>query len=218
MKLLEVVQTKKSSEQSLVTAMSIAKRLGKISVLVGVCFGFAGNRMYTRYGREVQQMLLEGAKVSQIDSALTHWGMAMGPLAVADMSGLDIGYHARSSQPFPDFDKGYFKPSELMYLKDRYGKKTGAGYYRYDANGRTVADPDVDDLIASKASELNIPQSVFEDKQIVDRALYALISEGLQLLADGIVVRASDIDVIWVHGYGFPRYKGGPMFQATNLI
>lgn len=217
MKLLEVVQTKKSSEQSLVTAMSIAKRLGKISVLVGVCFGFAGNRMYTRYGREVQQMLLEGAKVSQIDSALTHWGMAMGPLAVADMSGLDIGYHARSSQPFPDFDKGYFKPSELMYLKDRYGKKTGAGYYRYDANGRTVADPDVDDLIASKASELNIPQSVFEDKQIVDRALYALISEGLQLLADGIVVRASDIDVIWVHGYGFPRYKGGPMFQATQI-
>ncbi len=217
MKLLEVVQAKASSEQALVTAMSIAKKLNKISVLVGVCFGFAGNRMYTRYGREVQQMLLEGASVSQVDNALTNWGMAMGPLAVADMSGLDIGYHARSSQPFPEYDKGYFKPAELMYLKKRYGRKTGAGYYQYNDVGKAISDPMVDELIAKEAKQLAIAPIEFCDELIVNRALYALISEGLQLLADGIVKRASDIDVIWLHGYGFPRHKGGPMFQAKQM-
>jgi len=217
MKLLEVVQAKKSSQQALVTAMAVAKKLKKVSVLVGVCFGFAGNRMYTRYGREVQQMLLEGAKVSQIDKALTGWGMAMGPLAVADMSGIDIGYHARSSQPFPDFDKGYFKPSELMFEKGRYGRKTGSGYYQYDEHGHPVADPAVDSLIQKKAEELGIVSREFSDEEIVNRTLYALISEGLQLLTDGIVQRSSDIDVIWLHGYGFPRYKGGPMFQAKQI-
>lgn len=217
MKLLEVVKAEKSSDQALVTAMAVAKKLKKISVLVGVCFGFAGNRMYTRYGREVQQMLLEGANVSQIDHALTRWGMAMGPLAVADMSGIDIGYHARSSQPFPDFDKGYFKPSELMFEQGRYGRKTGSGYYQYDDHGHPVADPEVDSVIRDKANELGIAQQVFSDKNIVQRALYALISEGLQLLEDGIVQRTSDIDVIWLHGYGFPSHKGGPMFQAKQI-
>ena len=217
MKLLEVVKAKNSSEQALVTAMAIAKRLKKIPVLVEVCFGFAGNRMYTRYGREVQQMLLEGATVSQIDTALTNWGMAMGPLAVADMSGIDIGYHARSSQPFPEYDKGYFKPSEIMFEQGRYGRKTGSGYYEYDENNKAVIDPAVDQLFQEKAQELNIPQQSFTDEQIVQRALYALISEGLQLLKDGIVQRASDIDVIWLHGYGFPRHKGGPMFQAKQI-
>jgi len=217
MKLLEVVRAEKSSQRALFTAMTVAKKLKKISILVGICFGFAGNRMYTRYGREVQQMLLEGAKVSQIDNALTSWGMAMGPLAVADMSGIDIGYHARSSQPFPEFDKGYFKPSELMFDKGRYGRKTACGYYQYDENNKAIADPEVDKLIQEKASELNIPQQTFTEEQIVQRALYALISEGLQLLKDGIVQRASDIDVIWLHGYGFPRHKGGPMFQARQI-
>ncbi len=217
MKLLEVVKAEKSSEQALVTAIAVAKRLKKVSVLVGVCFGFAGNRMYTRYGREVQQMLLEGAKVTQIDQALTSWGMAMGPLAVADMSGIDIGYHARSSQPFPEFDKGYFKASELMFEQGRYGRKTGSGYYQYDGHGHPADDPVVDNLIREKADELAIPQIEFSDEDIVNRALYALISEGLQLLKDGIVQRASDIDVIWLHGYGFPRHKGGPMFQAKQI-
>jgi len=217
MKLLEVIQAKASSEQSLVTAMAVAKKLKKVSILVGVCFGFAGNRMYTRYGREVQQMLLEGAKVQQIDNALTDWGMAMGPLAVADMSGLDIGFHARSSQPFPDFDPGYFKAAELMYHQGRYGRKTKAGYYQYDQHGHPVADPAVDSAIGDKALELQIAQKDFSNEEIVQRALYALISEGLQLLKDGIVQRASDIDVIWLHGYGFPRHKGGPMFQASQI-
>ncbi len=217
MKLLEIVQAKKSSQQALVTAMAIAKKLKKISVLVGVCFGFAGNRMYTRYGREIQQMLMEGAEVKQIDSALTNWGMAMGPLAVADMSGIDIGYHARSSQPFPEYDRGYFKPSELMFEQGRFGRKTGAGYYDYDESGKSVSNPSVAKLIQDKAEDLAIVQQSFSEEEIVNRALLALISEGLQLLQDGIVQRASDIDVIWLHGYGFPRHKGGPMFQAKQM-
>ncbi|PCI66684.1 MAG: 3-hydroxyacyl-CoA dehydrogenase [Gammaproteobacteria bacterium] len=217
MKLLEVVQAKKSSEKALVTAMAVAKKLKKISVMVGVCFGFAGNRMYTRYGREVQQMLLEGAKVAQIDHALTSWGMAMGQLAVGDMSGLDIGYHARSSVPAPEYDKGYFKPAELMFKLGRYGRKTGKGYYQYDESGKASNDPLVDQLISEKAKELGFKQKEFSDDEIAQRAILALISEGLQLLKDGIVKRASDIDVIWLHGYGFPRHKGGPMFQAKQM-
>ncbi|PHS20422.1 MAG: 3-hydroxyacyl-CoA dehydrogenase [Kangiella sp.] len=217
MKLLEVIQADKSSDQALATAMAVAKKLKKISVLVGVCFGFAGNRMYTRYGREVQQMLLEGAKVAQIDNALTSWGMAMGQLAVGDMSGLDIGYHARSSKPAPEYDKGYFKPAELMYKLGRYGRKTSKGYYQYDENGKASNDPLVDQLISEKAKELGFEQKEFDDDEIAQRAILALISEGLQLLKDGIVKRASDIDVIWLHGYGFPRHKGGPMFQAKQM-
>ena len=217
MKLLEVVQAKKSSEQALLTAMAVAKKLKKISVMVGVCFGFAGNRMYTRYGREVQQMLLEGAKVAQIDDALTGWGMAMGQLAVSDMSGLDIGYHARSSVSAPKYDRGYFKPAELMFKLGRYGRKTSKGYYQYDENGKASNDPLVDQLISEKAEELGFIQKDFSDDEISQRAILALISEGLQLLKDGIVKRASDIDVIWLHGYGFPRHKGGPMFQAKQM-
>jgi len=217
MKLLEVVQAKKSSEQALLTAMAVAKKLKKISVMVGVCFGFAGNRMYTRYGREVQQMLLEGAKVAQIDDALTGWGMAMGQLAVSDMSGLDIGYHARSSVSAPKYDRGYFKPAELMFKLGRYGRKTSKGYYQYDENGKASNDPLVDQLISEKAEELGFIQKEFSDDEISQRAILALISEGLQLLKDGIVKRASDIDVIWLHGYGFPRHKGGPMFQAKQM-
>ncbi len=217
MKLLEVVQADHSSEQALITAMSVAKKLKKISVLVGVCFGFAGNRMYTRYGREVQQMLLEGASVAQIDNALTQWGMAMGPLAVADMSGIDIGVNARSSQPFPEHDPGYFRPSVLMFEQNRFGRKTGAGYYKYDENNNASEDPLVAQSIREEANKLNIKQRKFEENEIVERCLLALISEGAQLLQDGIVQRVSDIDVIWLHGYGFPRHKGGPMFQAKQM-
>ena len=217
MKLLEIVQAEESSEQALVTAMNIAKKLKKVPVLVGVCFGFAGNRMYTRYGREVQQMLLEGARVDQIDSALTNWGMAMGPLAVADMSGIDIGVYARRSQPFPENDPGFFKPSELMFKKERFGQKAGRGYYRYDEDGKAIIDESVNNEIRRLAEELGVKQRTFDEFEIVNRCLFALINEGCQLLSDGIVQRASDIDVIWQYGYGFPRHKGGPMFQATNI-
>lgn len=217
MKLVEVVRAKKSSEQALVTAMNVAKQLKKIAVLVDVCFGFAGNRMYTRYGREVQQMLLEGAKIDQIDHAMTEWGMAMGPLAVQDLSGIDIGHNARSTQVFPKHDAGYFRAAAVMVENNRLGRKTSKGFYQYDENGKMSHDPQADHLINQKALSLGIKQIKFSNQEIVERALLALISEGLILCKEGIVQRMSDIDVIWLHGYGFPRHKGGPMFQAKQM-
>jgi 3-hydroxyacyl-CoA dehydrogenase len=197
--------------------MAVGKKLGKVSVLVGVCFGFAGNRMYTRYGREIQQMLLEGASVEQIDKAMTGWGMAMGPLAVQDLSGIDIGHNARSAQPFPEHDPGYFRAAATMVENGRLGRKTGAGFYQYGEDNKPKVDDKTAELIRAKAAELGIEQRSFDDEEIVHRALFALISEGFALLEAGIVQRMSDIDVIWLHGYGFPRHKGGPMFQAQQL-
>lgn len=217
MKLLEVVKAEHSSDQAVVTAMTVAKKLKKVSVLVGVCFGFAGNRMYTRYGREIQQMLLEGASISQIDKAMTAWGMAMGPLAVQDLSGIDIGHNARSAQPFPEHDPGYFRAAATMVENNRLGRKTGSGFYQYDEQGKPVADPEASELILQKAQELGIEQKTFTDEAIVERALMALICEGVSLYQQGIVQRLSDVDVIWLHGYGFPRYKGGPVFQARQM-
>jgi 3-hydroxyacyl-CoA dehydrogenase len=217
MKLLEVVKTANASDQTLATAMDVGKRLKKISVLVGVCFGFAGNRMYTRYGREIQQMLLEGAGIAQIDNAMKSYGMAMGPLAVQDLSGIDIGHNARSAQPFPEHDKGYFRAAATLVENGRLGRKTQAGFYDYDHTGAAKESEQALKLIQSKANELDITQRQFTDNEIVHRAIFALISEGKALLKDGIVQRESDIDVIWLSGYGFPRYKGGPMFQAKCM-
>ena len=217
MKLLEVVKADKTSEQVIASAMRVGKQLKKVSVLVNVCFGFAGNRMYTRYGREIQQMLLEGAKVEQLDNAMTNWGMAMGPLAVQDLSGIDIGHSARSAQPFPDYDKGYFRAAATLVEADRLGCKTKAGFYDYDDQGIKVYSPAVALLLEEKAKALGIKQVTFTDDQIVQRALLGLISEGFALLKEGIVQRSSDIDVIWLHGYGFPQFKGGPMFQAKQI-
>ena len=217
MKLLEIVKAEHTSDQVIATAMHVGKQLQKISVLVGVCFGFAGNRMYTRYGREVQQMLLEGAEVEQIDNAMTSWGMAMGPLAVQDLSGIDIGHNARSAQPFPAHDKGYFRAAATLVKAKRLGRKSQAGFYQYDENGKKHAAPEVAVLLQQTAQQLDIKQRNFSDEEIVKRALFALISEGLSLFKEGIVQQLSDIDVIWLHGYGFPRYKGGPMFQAKQL-
>lgn len=217
MKLLEVVQAKQTSGIAVNTAMAVGKQLKKQSVLVGVCFGFAGNRMYTRYGREIQQMLLEGASVSQIDNAMKDFGMAMGPLAVQDLSGIDIGHNARSAQPFPEHDKGYFRAAATMVEAGRLGRKTQAGFYDYDDNGKGQVSDTVSQLLASKGKSLGFEAREFSDQEIVNRAILALISEGLALLEAGIVQRMSDIDVIWLHGYGFPRYKGGPMCQAMQM-
>ncbi|MCW8999832.1 MAG: 3-hydroxyacyl-CoA dehydrogenase family protein, partial [Kangiellaceae bacterium] len=169
-----------------------------------------------RYGREIQQMLLEGASIEQIDKAMTNWGMAMGPLAVQDLSGIDIGHNARSAQPFPEHDPGYFRAAASMVEQGRLGRKTSKGFYIYDEAGKASSDPEATRLIKSKAQDLGIAQKSFTDNEIVERALLALISEGLALYKEGIVQRLSDIDVIWLHGYGFPRHKGGPIFQARQ--
>lgn len=217
MKLLEVVRARQSSEQAIASAMAVAKKLKKIAVLVGVCFGFAGNRMYTRYGREIGQMLLEGAKIEQIDRAMTQWGMAMGPLAVLDMSGIDIGHNARSAQTFPKHDPGYFRAAAVMVEHGRLGRKSGQGFYQYDENGKAQNDAQAANLLKDQAVSLSIEQKTFSDEEIVERAILALISEGLALFKQGIVQRLSDIDLVWLHGYGFPRHKGGPMFQGQQM-
>jgi len=216
MKLVEVVTTKTVRDEVIATGFSLAKQCKKMPVLVGNCFGFAGNRMYTRYGREIQQLLLEGATVADIDQAMTEYGMAMGPLAVQDLAGIDVGQRARASQPFPDHDPGYFMASSMMAELGRLGRKTNIGFYRYQ-DGKAIIDPEVNTLIADRAQKLNITQTNPDKETIVERALMALISEGYQLFQEGIVSSVSDLDVIWLNGYGFPRYKGGPMFVAQQM-
>lgn len=219
MKLLEVVRADATDDQSVKTAMALGKKIGKISVAVSVCYGFVGNRMYACYGREANMLLLEGATPSQIDNALQQWGMAMGPLAVNDMSGIDIAYKARrENSNLPD-DPAYFKAADLMVEAERLGQKTAAGFYQYDKdNGARMADNSVLTIFANEAQTLGVTQrDNISDEEIQQRLIFALINEGAHILEEGIASRASDIDVIWLNGYGFPRYLGGPMRYADEL-
>ena len=219
MKLLEVVRADATDDQSVKTAMALGKKIGKISVAVSVCYGFVGNRMYACYGREANMLLLEGATPSQIDNALQQWGMAMGPLAVNDMSGIDIAYKARrENSNLPD-DPRYFKAADLMVEAERLGQKTAAGFYQYDKeSGAKMADDSVLTIFANEAQTLGVTQrDNISDEEIQQRLIFALINEGAHILEEGIASRASDIDVIWLNGYGFPRYLGGPMCYADEL-
>jgi 3-hydroxyacyl-CoA dehydrogenase len=180
---------------------------------VGVCYGFVGNRMLTPYGREVQLMLLEGAMPRQIDAAMERFGMAMGPLAVSDLAGLDIGYKARKARSDRPQDPRYFRIADLLAEQGRFGQKTGAGYYRYEAGKRErQVDPEVEALIRAEAARLGVAQREIAEEEIVERLIRALVKEGARILEEGIAQRASDIDLIYVNGYGFPATRGGPMF------
>jgi len=219
MKLLEVVATKYTDTQTLTTAMTLGKKMGKISVAVKVCYGFVGNRMYACYGREANMLLLEGATPQQIDNAMVEWGMAMGPLAVNDMSGIDIGYKARrENTDLPD-DPCYFAAADILVEAGRLGQKTHAGFYQYDeqTNKRTP-DEEAIKLIQTHATKLAVKQrNDISDEEIQQRLIFALINEGAYILEQGIATRASDIDAIWLNGYGFPRYLGGPMCYADEI-
>ena len=219
MKLLEVVCADDTDEQTLKTVMALGKKLGKISVAVGVCYGFVGNRMYSCYGREANMLLLEGASPDHIDTAMKNWGMAMGPLAVTDMSGIDIAYKARQENPALKQDPLYFRAADLMVEAGRLGQKTGAGFYRYDSDART---PQVDERVlavfSNEAKILGVVQrGDITEKEIQNRLVFALINEGARILAEGIATKASDIDAIWLNGYGFPRHLGGPMCYADEI-
>ncbi|MRI33613.1 3-hydroxyacyl-CoA dehydrogenase [Endozoicomonas sp. OPT23] len=216
MKLLEVVKADQTSDQTLVTAMAVGKNIGKISVAVGHCYGFVGNRMYACYGREANMLLLEGATPEQIDHAMESWGMAMGPLAVNDMSGIDIAYKARRENPNLPDDPRYFRAADLMVENGRLGRKTSAGFYKY-VDGKSLNDPDVEDILTRESVRLNIIQRAISNTEIQNRLIFALINEGARILEEGVVNKASDIDVIWLNGYGFPRFRGGPMQYAKEL-
>ncbi|MEM8490825.1 MAG: 3-hydroxyacyl-CoA dehydrogenase NAD-binding domain-containing protein [Pseudomonadota bacterium] len=213
MKLLEVVRGQQTSDSVIATAMNIGKRIRKVPVLSGMCYGFIGNRMLRPYGREAALCLIEGASPAQIDSVMQEWGMAMGPLAVSDLAGLDIGYKAR--EQLSDEEKG---PKAAYLIADRLveagrlGQKSGLGYYRYDPDTRArIDDPDVMDIVSTAAADLGIKRRSIDDQEILDRLLLALANEGARVLGEGIAQRSSDIDVVYCYGYGFPRFRGGPM-------
>ena len=217
MKLLEVVRGEKTSDDVLATAMALAKKIRKVAVVSGVCYGFIGNRMLQPYGKTAQLLLLEGASPQQIDNAMQQWGMAMGPLRVFDLAGLDIGYTAR--QALSDEQKGDpqgYRVPDLLVEAGRLGQKSGSGFYAYDENRRPQPDPVVDDLIAKAADEFGIQRREISDEEIVDRLISALVDEGRKILDEGIAQRSSDIDIVYIYGYGFPASRGGPMFYAEQ--
>jgi 3-hydroxyacyl-CoA dehydrogenase len=218
MRLVEVVRGKATSDETLATALDVTKRIGKLGVVVGNCFGFVGNRMLYAYGRENQLMQLEGASPARIDRVLEAWGMAMGPNAVGDLAGLDVGYRARLERKDKPNDPRYWRVADMLAEMGRYGQKTGRGYYLYDSATRErKVDPEVEDLIRDEARRLGVPQREISDAEIVDRCIGALVNEGKRILQEGVAASSADIDVIWVNGYGFPRTRGGPMFYANTV-
>ena len=217
MKLLEVVRTPLTSATAISTMMQLGKKLAKRTVLVGNGFGFAANRMYSAYGREGQQMLLEGVTPKQLDQAMKSWGMAMGPAAVLDMSGIDIGYNARMQNPNPPADPCYFRPANMLAELGHLGRKTGRGFYRYDPQtGQPSEDEEILELIRAEARRLGVAYQPPSEGEIQDRMIRAIAAEGQAILAENIATKSSDLDVIWVNGYGFPRWRGGPMHFATE--
>jgi 3-hydroxyacyl-CoA dehydrogenase len=219
MKLVEVVRPSTVSANILSSSLDVVKRIGKIGVVVGVCDGFVGNRMLYAYRRQADFLLEEGALPGQVDRALREFGMAMGPYQIGDVAGLDIGWRIRKRQTST-------RPKELRYspIADRlcelgrFGQKTGAGWYRYEKGSRTsLPDPEVDALVKAVSAELGIKRREIKDEEIVLRCFGALVNEGALLLEEGVALRAGDIDVIWIHGYGFPRHLGGPMHWADGF-
>lgn len=218
MKLLEIVRGKDTAADVIATSLLLAKTLSKIGVVVGNCFGFVGNRMLYSYGRENQLMLLEGAAPEAIDKALYDWGMAMGPNAVGDLAGLDVGYKVRQERTDLPDDPRFYRVANKLAEMGRYGQKTGKGMYLYEAGSRQpIPDPEVRALIRAEAKALGIEQREISAGEIVERCVYGLIVEGARILQDGIASRPGDIDVIWMHGYGFPRHRGGPMHYADSI-
>lgn len=218
MKLLENVRGEKTADDVVATAMKIGKKIGKVCALSGVCYGFIGNRMLGGYGRESQMLLLDGCTPTQVDSVLENFGMAMGPLAMGDLAGLDVGYKAREARTdLPDDPKLYRMGTALVEM-GRHGQKTGSGFYKYDPETRRrMADPEVEAMIKDEAAKLGIEQREVSDEEILARCFYPLINEGAKILEEGIAQRPSDIDVVYVFGYAFPVAKGGPMHYADQV-
>ena len=218
MRLLEIVRGAATGKEAIATCMKLAKTLGKVGVLVGNCMGFVGNRMFGPYRREAQFLVEEGASVTDVDDALYEFGMAMGPMATGDLAGLDVGWRIRKENrrlQKPGFRQAFIE--DRLCELGRFGQKTGAGWYKYDENRKPRPDPQVSSLIREWTSEARIPQRQISSEEIVDRCIYTLVNEGARILEEGIALRAVDIDIIYLNGYGFPALRGGPMWYADSI-
>jgi 3-hydroxyacyl-CoA dehydrogenase len=218
MRLLEIVRGAATAKDVLATAMQLAKKIGKVAVISGVCDGFIGNRMVARYGAAAHDLIVAGALPNQVDKALEDFGMAMGPFRMSDLAGLDIGWAARKRRKaeFPDRDSS--NVADELCEAGRFGQKTGAGFYRYEPGSRSaIPDPSVTALIEKYRQQKGITPRKVSSQEIVERCIYALINEGARIVEDGIAQRSSDIDIVYLNGYGFPPWRGGPMFYADQL-
>jgi 3-hydroxyacyl-CoA dehydrogenase len=212
MKLCEIVRADKTAPDALVTAVSIARKIAKVPAVVGVCDGFVGNRMLAQRGKQSEKLLFEGALPQQVDAVVTKFGMPMGPFAMGDLAGLDIGWRSRK-------DRGIKSEiADALCEAGRFGQKTGKGYYKYEAGSRAaLPDPEVEKLIDETLARLGRKKRVVSDDEILERMMYPMINEGAKILAEGIAARPSDIDVVWLYGYGWPIYRGGPMYWADTV-
>lgn len=212
MKLCEIVRAEKTAPDALVTAVSIARKIAKVPAVVGVCDGFVGNRMLAQRGKQAEKLLFEGALPQQVDAVVTKFGMPMGPFAMGDLAGLDIGWRSRK-------DRGIKSEiADALCEAGRFGQKTGKGYYKYEAGSRAaLPDPDVEKLIDETLAKLGLKRRAVSDEEILERMMYPMINEGAKILAEGVASRPSDIDVVWLYGYGWPIYRGGPMYWADSV-
>ncbi len=218
MRLLEIVRGRETSKEVLASAMRLAKRLKKVAVVAGVCDGFIGNRMIAVYGRQAELLLLEGCLPQQLDRALENFGMAMGPCRMADLAGLDIGAYIRRRHYAERPDMPRSTIADTLAERQRFGQKSGAGYYRYPGGSReALPDPEVEEIILAQARARGVTRRAIGDEEIVQRCVFALVNEGARILEEGIAQRASDIDIVYLTGYGFPAYRGGPMFYADSI-
>jgi len=215
MKLLEIVRGDRTSPEVLATALSLSKKLGRVGIVVGVCDSFAANRSLYAYSRQAGFLLEEGALPEQVDRVLLEFGFPMGPFAVGDLAGIDVGFKIRQHRPRPE--GRYSDIADKLYEMGRYGQKTGKGWFHYEDGRTPIPDPEVTELIMRTSKELGIQRREISDEEILQRCMYPLINEGARILEEGIVERSSDMDLIWLYGYGFPRYRGGPMFWADLL-
>jgi 3-hydroxyacyl-CoA dehydrogenase len=212
MKLCEIVRGEKTAPDALMTAVSIAKRIAKVPVVVGVCDGFVGNRMLAARSKQSEKFLFEGALPQQVDAVVTKFGLPMGPFAMGDLAGLDIGWRSRK-------DRGIKSEiADALCEAGRFGQKTGKGYYKYEGGSRApLPDPEVEKLIDETLAKLGLKRRQISDDEILERMVYPMINEGARILEEKIAARPSDIDVVWLYGYGWPIYRGGPMFYADQV-
>jgi 3-hydroxyacyl-CoA dehydrogenase len=209
MRLLEIVRGEKTSKSVLATITQLAPKIGKVPVVVGVAYGFVGNRMLAQRQREAQKLILEGATPSDVDRVLVDFGLPMGPFAMSDLAGLDIGWSAATSKRASIRD--------ILCEEGRRGQKTGAGFYDYDEARNAKPSAKVEGIIREFTKSKGIEQRKISDAEVLERCIYPMINEAAKILEEGKAQRASDIDIVWINGYGWPVYRGGPMFYADLI-